>query len=476
PQSPIPNPRAPSPESRLPPHPMPTLKTITLGCKVNQYETEYVRQGLVRAGFRAAEPGEPVEWCLVNTCTVTATSDHKSRKAIRQLAREHPAARIIVMGCYATRAPDEAALLPGVVEVLTDKRRMDELLARFGVAEPPKGIQSFGPRHRAYVKVQDGCRMRCAYCIIPKTRPVLASRPVADVLAEVRELTSRGYREIVLTGIHLGHYGVDLEPACSTAALGREKSAPTAEGGRATRGPDLADLVEALARLDGDFRLRISSIEAAEATDRLLDVMAAHPRRVCPHLHLSMQSASDSVLRRMRRPNDHAAFVERCRAARARLDHPAISTDAIVGFPGETEADFQATCRAVEEIGFVKVHVFPFSPREGTEAASLPGAVPRAECHRRAADLAHVAAGARTAYLESLIGRKLRVLVEGTAPDRPGVVEGTSERYAPVRLSGGVELAGRLVEVTAERLADGCLAGRPWAGSSARHRPADTRP
>jgi len=481
---------------------MPTLKTVTLGCKVNQYETEYVSQGLARAGFRPPEAGEVVDWCFVNTCTVTARSDHKSRKAIRRLARQHPTARLVVMGCYATRAPEEVAALPGVVEVVTDKRRLPELLSRLGLAEPPRGVERFAERHRAYVKVQDGCRMGCSYCIIPHCRPVLQSRPLGDVRDEVCRLAACGWREIVLVGIHLGHWGIGLPsgdypdsctgdcpsfrpgdcpsfrpgdcpsfrpgdcPSFRPAKTGLSPSAPSDDGGpRSVVAEDrpgitryhLADLVESLARLDGDFRLRLSSLEAAEATDRLLGVMAGHPRRICPHLHLSMQSGSDSVLRRMRRPTSHEAYVERCRAAVARLDHPALSTDVIVGFPGETDTEFEATCRAVDEIGFAKVHVFPFSPREGTEAATLPGQVPHQVCQARAAHLARVAARARARFFESLVGRTVQVLIEGASPGRPGWLRGTSARYAPVVLPGGPEQVGRLVDVVVRGVRDGAL-------------------
>ena len=184
-----------------------TLRTVTLGCKVNQYETELLREGLLRLGYRNAEPDEPAQLCLVNTCTVTAEGDRKSRKAIRQLHRENPCAEIIVMGCYATRDPQAVAALPGVVDVVTDKGRLPDLLARLGLADVPRGLSRFGREHRAYVKVQDGCQRRCAFCIIPSVRPTLSSRPVADILAEARQLVANGYRELVLTGIHLGHYG-----------------------------------------------------------------------------------------------------------------------------------------------------------------------------------------------------------------------------------------------------------------------------
>ncbi|MBN2473075.1 MAG: tRNA (N(6)-L-threonylcarbamoyladenosine(37)-C(2))-methylthiotransferase MtaB [Pirellulales bacterium] len=406
---------------------MPTVKTVTLGCKVNQYETELFRQGLARLGYREAADGEPADLCVVNTCTVTAHSDAKSRKAIRHLARHNPRAEIIVMGCYATRAAEEVTGLPGVVEVVTDKRQLPELLGRLGLLDVPNGISTFGRRHRAYVKVQDGCRMRCSYCIIPTVRPVLVSRPVGDVLDEIRRLADHGHREIVLTGIHLGHYGVDLD------------------------GPrvDLATLVRRIVEQPGQLRARISSLEAAEVTPELLAVMADHDQRVCPHLHLSMQSGSDAVLRRMQRRWPVGRFLQQCHEVRRSLDRPALTTDVIVGFPGETDADFAATCRVVEEVGFSKIHIFRFSPRQGTPAADMPGQIPERTKLARAAELAEIGGRLRLDYFRGLAGRPLQVLVEAMSDDRPGALLGTSERYAPVVLAGGKELLGQLVSTTA---------------------------
>ena len=417
---------------------MPTFKTVTLGCKVNQYETEYLREGLVRLGYAEAADGQQADLCVVNTCTVTAEADLKSRKLIRQFARRHPRAEIIVMGCYATRAADEMAALPGVAEVLTDKGQLPDLLARLGLIDVPSGISTFGRRHRAYVKVQDGCRMECAYCIIPTVRPVLRSRPVEEVLEEVARLVNHGHREIVLTGIHLGHYGVDL-----------------AEGEPTGGQPDLTCLVERIVAMDGDFRLRLSSLEAAEVTPRLIDVLADHPDRVCPHLHLSMQSGSDAVLRRMRRRYTSRQFVEQCLRIGQSLDRPALTTDVIVGFPGETEADFEATCEAVEEIGFSKIHVFRFSPREGTPAADLPEQVPGGVKRRRGAALAELGRRLRHRFFEGLLGRPMQVLVETPDAERRGLLVGTSQRYAPVEVAGDEGLVGRLVRCMAGSVVDG---------------------
>src|SRR6185503_152846 len=235
-------------------------------------------------GYEDAAADEAAELCIVNTCTVTNEGDAKSRQAIRRIARKNPGAKIVVMGCYATRAPEEVAALPGVSQVVTDKRELPDLLGRFGVTDVPTGISGFGRRHRAYVKVQDGCMLRCSFCIIPHVRPHLASRPPEHIVAEVERLYANGYREFVLTGIHLGHYGVEWN-------RGRGK-------GEWMR---LSHLLERIVRIEGDFRVRLSSIEATEVTRELVDVIAAQPEKICPHLHISLQSGAESVLRRMRR-------------------------------------------------------------------------------------------------------------------------------------------------------------------------------
>jgi threonylcarbamoyladenosine tRNA methylthiotransferase MtaB len=420
-----------------------TLKTWTLGCKVNQYETEFVREALAGIGYRDAVADEPADLCLVNTCTVTAEGDAKSRQAIRRLARENPAARIVVMGCYATRAPDEIGALPGVAEVITDKRELPDWLGRFGVADVPDGISRFQGRSRAYVKAQDGCMLRCSYCIIPHVRPQLTSRPVPQILDEVRRLRDHGYREIVLTGIHLGHYGVDWN-----------WRKPKADWIR------LSHLVRQIAAIEGDFRLRLSSIEATEVTRELIQVMAEHPDKICPHVHVCLQSGSDAVLRRMRRRWSARMFIDRYELVRRSLDQPAFTTDVVVGFPGETEEDFEATCRVVREVGFSKVHVFPFSARRGTLAADMPDHVPSPIRSERVRRLAAIEAETREAYFRSLIGRNLRVLLEASSRAAAGHMVGTSCRYAPVELRGALPHGagvGQLVNAVAREVVEGPL-------------------
>jgi threonylcarbamoyladenosine tRNA methylthiotransferase MtaB len=408
------------------------LRTVTLGCKVNQYETQFVREGLMQLGYQQADDGQAAELCIVNTCTITNEGDAKSRQVIRRLARENPDSRIVVMGCYATRAPEEVAGLPNVVEVVTDKRELPDLLGRFGLVDIPSGISGFGTRHRAYVKVQDGCLLRCSYCIIPHVRPRMESRPREEIEEEVRRLVDNGYREIVLTGIHLGHYGVDWN-------LGR----PRQEWVR------LSDLVEQLVSLPGHFRLRLSSIEATEVTRPLLQLMADRADRICPHLHVCLQSGANSVLRRMKRRWSAQAIIDRCRLVNELLDQPALTTDVIVGFPGETDEEFGQTLEAVQQIGFSKIHTFPFSPRRGTPAAEMKGQIPRAIKRQRSAELRILEEKLRHQYFTSLLGRELEVLVESAAEGR---IMGTSGRYVPVESTGNESHVGQLVPRIAERL------------------------
>lgn len=417
-----------------------TFRTVTLGCKVNQYETQYVREGLEKVGYREAAPHEVAALCVVNTCTVTREGDAKSRQTIRQLAARNPGARIIVMGCYATRAPDEVAALAGVAEIVTDKRELPDLLGRFGVVDIPTGISRFDGRKRAYVKVQDGCLLHCSFCIIPKVRPKLISRPPEQIVDEVRRLVDHGHREIILTGIHLGHYGVDFN-----------RGRPKADWVR------LSHLVDRLALLEGEFRTRLSSIEATEVTRELIAVMAAHSSRVCPHLHVSLQSGSDRVLRRMHRRWGSRRFVDRCLLARETLDHPALTTDVIVGFPGETEADFDDTLRVVEEVGFSKLHIFPFSPRRTTPAAEMPDQVPPQVKQARIERLQALERRLALRYQQSLVGRRLQVMVESPVADRPGYAYGTACRYVHVELPAIAESYGKFARVTPVSICAGRL-------------------
>ncbi len=426
-----------------------TCRLLTLGCKVNQYETQYVKELLEHNGWIEAEDEQPADLCIVNTCTVTAEGDAKSRQLVRRLHQANPHAAVVVMGCYATRDPDAVRRLPGVTQVVTDKERLFEELQPFGVTVRPQGISRFDDHQRAFVKVQDGCLLNCSYCIIPTVRPVLRSRGVEEIADEVRRLVASGFQEVVLTGIHLGHYGLDLS-----------KGRPKVEWTR------LWHLLERLGELPGEFRVRLSSLEAAEARDDLVRVLAEQPR-ICPHLHLCLQSGSDRILARMKRRYRSGGFLERVRRIRAVLDQPAFSTDVILGFPGETDADFEATCRVVRAVGFSKIHLFSYSPRQGTPAAEMRDAVPPQVVQERRRRLLEIEQELADAYYRSLLGRRLDVLVEGADPKRPGWVRGTSCRYAPVSFPGHAPaLLRRLVPVRAVAVAEGVLLGEPEADPS----------
>jgi threonylcarbamoyladenosine tRNA methylthiotransferase MtaB len=421
-----------------------TCRLVTLGCKVNQYETQYVKEALEGSGYRESAPGARADLCVLNTCTVTMEADAKGRQLIRRLAQANPGAALVVMGCYATRAPETVARLPGVTKVITDKDRLAEELREFGVVGMPAGIRRFDGHQRAFVKVQDGCLLNCSYCIIPQVRPHLRSRSPEEVVAEVAGLVTQGCQEIVLTGIHLGHYGLDLS-----------KGRPRSEWRR------LWHLLEQLDRIAGDFRIRLSSLEAAEARDDLVRVLRDHPR-ICPHLHLCLQSGSDRILSLMKRRYRTAGFLERCRRLRAALDQPAFTTDLIIGFPGETGADFEATCRVVREVGFSRLHLFSFSPRTGTPAAELGGTIHPAVVAERRQGLLELEREMANAYYRSLIGQPLDVLVEGAEEGRPGWVRGTSCRYAPVVFEGyAPALIARRVVVRPTAVEKGVLLGHP---------------
>lgn len=411
-----------------------TCRVLTLGCKVNQYESQHVLETLEANGYTIASPETSPDLIVVNTCTVTHEADAKARQLIRQLGKAHGAKPVVVMGCYATRDPHALRRLPNVVTVVENKSHAIEALAEFGVTKKVLGISRFEGHQRAFVKVQDGCLLNCSFCIIPSVRPAMRSRPLPDIVAEVERLVGGGCQEIVLTGIHLGHYGIDL-------SRGRPKSEWTR----------LWHLVEKLTNLPGDFRIRLSSLEAAECRDDLLHVLKGNPR-VCHHLHLCLQSGSDRILRLMKRRYGMASFLERCHQVRQALDEPAITTDVIVGFPGETEADFKATCDVARAAGFAKMHVFPYSRRHGTEAATLPDQIHPSVLARRRDELLELDKHFAGAYLHRLVGKRLDLLVEGIDSAHSGWVRGTTCRKITALVEGGPWLIRKRVPVMATRV------------------------
>jgi threonylcarbamoyladenosine tRNA methylthiotransferase MtaB len=409
-----------------------TCRLVTLGCKVNQYETQLVKESLERSGYREAAEDEPADLCVVNTCTVTAEADSKARQVVRQLARQQPGAQTVIFGCYAAREPDVLARLPGVVAVVGDNRELPDVFQRFGVTQWPTGISRFDGHRRAFVKVQDGCILNCTYCIIPQVRPGLRSRTPDEIVAEIERLVAGGYKEIILTGIHLGHYGVE-------ATRGRSGLPPFR----------LWHLIERLDRIPGNWRLRLSSLEAAEVGP---DFIAAirDCERLCPHFHLCLQSGSNEVLGRMKRRYRVGRFLEKLDRLREACHEPAFSTDVIVGFPGETEEHFQQTLSACEAAGFMKIHVFPFSPRKGTPAAEFAGHVSAKEKKERCFRLTELEQRLAGRYHQQLAGKTLSVLIEARPASRPGFVLGTACRYVAVEAPGTKADVGELIEVRSE--------------------------
>lgn len=404
-----------------------TCRLVTLGCKVNQYETQLVKEALEQNGFREAAEEESADLCVVNTCTVTSEGDAKSRKIIRQLSRQNPGTRTIVMGCYATRDPGAVGQLPDVFEVVTDKRELPDVLSRHGVHDIPAGISYFEGRKRAYVKVQDGCLLRCTYCIIPQVRPGLNSRDPEEIEQEVRRLVGNGYKEIVLSGIHVGHFGVDTT---------RKKS-----GSPPFR---LWHLFRKLDAIEGNWRMRLSSIEANEVDDDFIKA-AADCEHLCPQFHPALQSGSNTVLERMRRRYRTGRFLEKLERIREIMPEVAFTTDVIVGFPGETDEEFAETLDVCRQARFMKIHIFPFSPRKGTPAATDPDQVHPEVRKERCRELAVLERELAVEYYRRHVGRELEVLVERACEDRPGWLRGTDRHYVPVHLPGDAGDVGRLV-------------------------------
>ena len=326
---------------------MPTATVTHLGCKLNQSEAEALSLAFARAGYDIVAPADGPDVFVLNSCTVTHVADRKSRQMLRRAKRRNPGSQVIATGCYAHRAPQDLEAM-AEVDLVVDNRDKMRLLEILGVPEADVAVPPNGRRARSMVKIQEGCNQVCAYCIVPKTRGRERSLPIDEILGTMRARTSAGYREIVLTGTQLGSYGFEFGPP-----------------------PDGRTWYEELVRraLDetGVTRLRFSSLQPREITDGMIDLYRAG--RLCPHVHIPLQSGSDAVLRRMRRrytPADFRRCVDRLRAAAPGI---AITTDIIVGFPGETEADFNATVALAEDVAFAQVHVFPYSHRPGTSAA-----------------------------------------------------------------------------------------------------------
>ena len=410
---------------------MKTFAFVTFGCKVNQYESQAPRERFSRRGLTEVGPESGADLFVINTCTVTETATSEARRTVRRLARRFPFAEITVTGCAADSHAADFAGLPGVRRVvphdakaaLCDDPRLapeDSVPSIFDL-----DISRFDHHTRAFLKVEDGCDLNCSFCIIPKVRGTAVSRPLDRAVEEAKRLVGNGYQEIVLTGVHLGSYGKDL-------------------AGRSM----LPDLVERLLGVPGLRRLRLSSLEANEIGDPLIALMAAEPR-FCPHLHLPLQSGDDEVLRAMRRRYNSRQYLSSCERVAERVAEPSFTADVIVGFPGETDDQFENTLDVCRRVGFSRIHIFPYSRRRGTDAAELPDLPGRVK-KERLRRLERLAAELTDAYAARFIGREVEVLVEADG--------GYTERYLKAQVPGA---PNTIVRARVERIEDGELIASP---------------
>ena len=406
------------------------IHLATLGCKLNESEIQAWARQLARAGHVLVNDVHAADVIVLNTCTITHVAARKTRQLARQFARVNPHARLVLTGCFVTISPDEARALPNVALIVpnADKDRLPLQIAdlRLPIENEhtrQSAIENLKSRTRAFVKIQDGCNLACAYCIIPRARGAERSRPRDEIVAEVRALVDAGYKEIVLTGVQISAYA-----------------------------PALHDLVAAILAETNVPRLRLTSLAPWDVDDALLDLW--RDPRLCRHVHLSLQSGCDSVLRRMRRPYTTTQFARAVERVRAKIPDVGITTDVIVGFPGETDAEFEASLHFVEQMQFSRVHVFPYSRRAGTAAATFPNQIPDTVKHTRAQQMQAVAEASQRAFAQRFIGRELIVLWESNDEGRTTVWSGYSDNYIRVVATSARNLHNRLTRALVVAVTD----------------------
>lgn len=417
----------------------------TLGCKVNQSDTASMERLFREAGYEIVDFAEKADIYLINTCVVTNMGQRKSRQMIHRAIRKNPNAFIVVSGCYPQTAAEEVKAIQGVdliignqdraavvtlVEAAATEQSIDaydnvkKLSAQTAFEELSADCET--EKTRAFLKIQEGCNQFCTYCIIPYARGPLRSRSLENIKDEVEKLVAAGFSEVVLIGIHLGAYGKELK-----------------------NGTSLTDAVKAALAVTGLARVRLGSLESVEVGEDLLDLMASD-ERVQRQLHLPLQTGCDDVLKSMHRPYDTKIFAELIQKIRAKLPDVAITTDVIVGFPGETEENFAATKEFVRSCGFSKIHIFPFSPRKGTPAASFSGVVSEKVKQRRAVELAEVDRESHEKYCESMLDKTVTVLFEQESAE--GLWEGLSGNYVRVYAKSEENLSGKIRKITLKDL------------------------
>ena len=427
----------------------------TLGCKVNQSDTASMEGIFRRAGYEVVDFGSPADVYLINTCVVTNTGQRKSRQIINRAVRHNPLSLIVVTGCYPQTAPEEVRAIAGVDVIIGNQERarivelveqalenkQTEILDNVQKMTVDTKFEELGvgtetDKTRAFLKIQEGCNQYCTYCIIPYARGPLRSRSLESIRSEVAKLVEAGYKEVVLIGIHLGCYGKELAK----------------EGKHIT----LYDAVQAVLSVEGMCRVRLGSLESVEVEPLLLELMANEPR-LCKHLHLPLQSGCDKILQAMHRPYDTARFTQLLQQIRAQVPDVAITTDIIVGFPGETEEDFATTLAFAEKCGFAKMHIFPYSKRKGTPAEKMPNQVDEAVKGERAARLAAVDEKLHQAMLKQMVGKTEEVLFE--QPVDAVHMEGLCGPYLRVVVPGTEELSNTIAKVRITGIVDDWLTG-----------------
>lgn len=429
------------------------VAVATLGCKVNHYESAGIIEKLETEGIAVVPFSSLADVYIVNTCTVTAKTDFQSRQLVRRAHRTNPSASIIVTGCYAQTAPQELAALPGVSMVAGTemKEKLPGIIQNITKEKQQINVSDIGLKRtssdlpvtrfpgqtRAYLKIQDGCNSFCSYCIIPYARGRSRSLPQEDVIRQIQGLTESGHREIILTGIHLGEYGQDLPSPATLLSLLREIE-------------DCTDLE----------RLRVSSINPTEISDDMIDHIRSS-KIICRHLHISLQSGDDSILKLMRRHYTTGRFRDLVEKLQAAIPEIAIGIDVITGFPGEGEKEFHNTVNFIEDLRLAYLHVFPYSQRPGTVAFSFPDQVIKSVRKERATILRDTGNRKRMEFNSRFTGKKLSVLVEGSRDKETGYVKGFSDNYVPVVIpEGDMSLANHIVQVTGDHMIREKVIGR----------------
>lgn len=385
------------------------FRVVTLGCRTNQYESQAFRDQLLQMGYEPAEGKEEADLCIVNTCTVTESADSRSRHEIRQLVKKNPEAKIVVTGCSVERQPDKIQAIDGVTHLVQNAEKESLLEQVFPDEDLPEfSIKNFEAHTRAFVKVQDGCNSFCTYCIIPYVRGRSRSRTMKEVLDESKKLIENGFKEIVLTGINIGDFdGNEEEPR------------------------RLAELIQEVDGLPGLDRLRVSSIDPDEVDDEMLETIISG-RKTCKSMHIVLQSGSNVVLKKMNRKYTRQMFMETVERLRAACPDFTFTTDVIVGFPGETEADHQETLDVLREVKFAKVHMFPYSPRPRTRAALYPNRVPSDVIQKRKQEVLRLSEEIAFELREKYVGSQMVVLTESYDDHQKEMISGHTDNFLPV--------------------------------------------